>query len=65
MLILSDCEYTCHHKCRQLVTLDCANVTADGKYAEKPSKIEGETSLVEDTSQAVRICLNICVRSLV
>ena len=58
VFVLTDCQYTCHHKCRQLVTLDCASVSADNKAnAEQLQGKDSETSLGED-QQAVRQCGN-------
>ncbi len=51
---LTDCAYTCHHKCRQSVALDCASVASpDSKNGEKSVR-KNETSLVEGSAKAVR-----------
>jgi hypothetical protein len=50
----ADCEYTCHHKCRQNVSLDCAGTSSDGRNGERISRKRTETSLSEEQAQAVR-----------
>ncbi len=54
--IPTDCQYTCHHKCRQSVNLDCASVVDSIK---KPVKVE--TSLTKKKGKVVRKIILHCL----
>ncbi|CAE1142373.1 RASSF1 [Acanthosepion pharaonis] len=56
-IYLSYCQYTCHEKCRQLVTLDCKNSLpnsgSDGSIEtslSEPASTPGSNSTISDTS---------------
>lgn len=51
--IVSDCHYTCHYKCRLLVTLDCRSVSdslksSSTKSTELPVFDDEESILADD-----------------
>ena len=56
---IADCEYTCHHKCRQHVTIDCVGTiggTANGASPQSNvrSQCSHKDACLSQQPQAVR-----------
>ena len=53
LFCVSDCQYTCHHKCLPQITLDCKSVSHD--ETDEGAVLLGDTSLSSDLSTSAAL----------